>query len=63
MVSKQDIEKARKFWAGIAKENGWYQEPFYVIVYVNQKNIVVDSLSNKTLLGDKVIHINEEDDE
>jgi heat shock protein HspQ len=63
MVSKQDIEKARKFWAGIAKENGWYEEPFYVIVYVNQKNEVVDSLSNKNLSKDTVIHIKEDEEE
>ena len=63
MVSKQDIEKARKFWAGIAKENGWYEEPFYVIVYVNQKNEVVDSVSHRNLSEDTVIHIKEDEEE
>lgn len=28
------IEAQRTFWAGIAKEHGWYQEPFYVQVWL-----------------------------
>lgn len=39
------IELKRQFWAGIAKENGWYSEPFYVQVWLNREGEIVDSVS------------------
>lgn len=39
------IELKRELWAGIAKENGWYSEPFYVQVWLNGEGEIVDSVS------------------
>jgi hypothetical protein len=39
------IESKRDFWAKIAKENGWYVEPFHVQVWVNGEGEIVDSVS------------------
>lgn len=41
----ETIESARQFWAGIAKQHGWYCEPFYVQVWVDSEGKVVDSVS------------------
>ena len=43
------IEQKRELWAGIAKANGWYSEPFYVQVWVNEGGDIVDSLSFRGL--------------
>lgn len=47
-----DIEESRQFWAKIAKENGWYKEPFYVQVFVNSKKEIIDSVSHTGLTKD-----------
>jgi hypothetical protein len=39
------IELKRELWAGIAKENGWYSEPFFVQVWVDKEGQIVDSVS------------------
>jgi hypothetical protein len=42
---KISIEDKREFWAKIAKNNGWYSEPFYVQVWVNREGKIIDSVS------------------
>jgi hypothetical protein len=42
---KVSIEDKRNFWAKIAKDNGWYVEPFHVQVWVNGEGEIVDSVS------------------
>ena len=32
---KNEIEKMRAFWAGVAKAHDWYVEPFFIQVWVN----------------------------
>ena len=39
-----DIENKRIFWSEVAKENGWYKEPFYVQVWIKD-NKIIDSVS------------------
>lgn len=51
----QDIEKARTFWAGVAKKNGWYKEPFFVQVWVDESGEVTDSVSFDGLNQDYII--------
>ena len=34
-LSQIKIEKHREFWIKIAKANGWYVEPFYIQVCVD----------------------------
>lgn len=43
------IELKRELWAGIAKEGGWYSEPFHVQVWVNEEGEIVDSVSFRGL--------------
>jgi hypothetical protein len=56
-----NIEKQRTFWAGIAKENGWYQEPFYVQVWLAPDGSVHDSVSSRILESDIIVQLTEED--
>jgi len=41
----KDIESHRAKWAGVARANGWYSEPFYVQVWVNESGEITDSVS------------------
>ncbi len=55
----QDIEKARTFWAMIARKNGWYKEPFFVQVWVDDSGDITDSVSHRDLDRDYIL---DEDD-
>jgi hypothetical protein len=58
---EQQIEKSREFWAKVAKENGWYQEPFYVQVWVNPTTgLVTDSVSSRALTQDHIVYLKDE---
>lgn len=48
------IEEHRKFWAKVAKENGWYKEPFYVQVWVDENGTITDSVSHRGMTDDIV---------
>ncbi len=52
--SPQSIEKCRKFWANVAKKNGWYKEPFYVQVWADSRGEITDSVSFDGLQEDIV---------
>ena len=54
-VSQAEIEKHRAFWAKIAKENGWYVEPFNVLIWIDKTGNVTDSVSYIGLTKDFVI--------
>lgn len=49
-----DIDTHREFWAQVANENGWYVEPFYVHVWIDENSEIVDSVSYKGLLRDVI---------
>lgn len=51
----KNIEDARAFWANVAKENDWYNEPFFVQVWLNEDGTIRDSVSFKTLTNDIVL--------
>ncbi len=55
MATDDKIEAARTFWANIAKQNGWYTEPFYVQVWLDRDGNVADSVSHQGLSEDIVI--------
>lgn len=59
-ASSLSIEQCRQFWAKIAKENGWYKEPFFVQVWVDADGNVTDSVSHQGLTQDYLL--NEEDE-
>lgn len=55
------IEEHREFWANIAKQNGWYVEPFYVQVWMNpDTEEIYDSVATRDLPYDIVVHDYEE---
>lgn len=54
-VLQTEIEKQRKFWAEIAKANGWYSEPFFVQIWIDEDGNVTDSVSHIGLTEDIVI--------
>ena len=57
MEKELDIETHRQFWATIAKQHDWYQEPFYVQVWVDPStNEIYDSVSNRKLTEDVIIY-------
>jgi hypothetical protein len=39
-----NIEAHREFWKNVAKENGWYREPFYIQVWTNKDGLITDSI-------------------
>lgn len=58
---EEQIEKARAFWAKVAKENGWYHEPFYVQVWVDPKTkTVTDSVSSRDFTQDHIVWLKSE---
>ena len=59
-ASSLTIEQCRQFWAKVAKENGWYKEPFFVQVWVDDNGNITDSVSHRGLNQDYVL--NEEDE-
>jgi len=59
-ASSLTIEQCRQFWAKIAKDNGWYKEPFFVQVWLDADGNVTDSVSHQGLTQDHVL--NEEDE-
>lgn len=48
----QKVEDKRSLWEKIAKENGWYQNPFYVQVWFDDNGNITDSVSHGDLKGD-----------
>lgn len=61
MSAYASIEDTRAFWAEVAKENGWYQEPFYVQVWLNPDGTIYDSVATRRLSQDLVIQLTQED--
>lgn len=55
MKNTKDIEIHRQFWAKVAKDNGWYQEPFYVQIWVNKDGTIADSVAFRTLTQDVIV--------
>ena len=54
-VSQEIIEEHRAVWAKLAKKNGWYTEPFYVQVWVDEYGEVIDSVSYKGITEDSIV--------
>lgn len=54
-MNTKTIETQRQFWAEIAKANGWYKEPFYVQVWVNEEGEIIDSVSSRNMTEDYIV--------
>ena len=51
-IRKDELETHRATWAKVAKENGWYTEPFFIQVWVSKNGTIVDSVSYKGMTKD-----------
>ena len=60
MSIEEQIEEARKKWAKVAKENGWYTDPFYIQVWVEDGE-VIDAVAHKGLTEDIIIKVSRGD--
>ena len=49
------LEEARGFWSKIAKEHGWYNEPFHVQAWIDEDGTLDDCVSFKGLSRDIVL--------
>ena len=59
-----DFGTARAFWANVAKENGWYSEPFHVQVFIDPKSgELYDSVASRALTRDVVVYESQEEGE
>lgn len=58
-LSSQRLEECREFWANVARKNGWYKQPFFVQVWVDDDGAVIDSVSHQGLDRDYIL---DEDD-
>ena len=56
------IESHREIWAKVARQNGWYKEPFYIQVWQDSTGRIWDSVSTRALSEDIII-IEEEEEE
>lgn len=54
-MSENTIEGNREHWAKIAKANGWYKEPFYVQVWINEEGKILDSVSFGGMTKDIIV--------
>lgn len=54
-VPQEIIEEHRTVWAELAKKRGWYTEPFYVQIWVDEYGEVIDSVSYKGMTEDSIV--------
>lgn len=54
IISKEDYNKYNDFWANIAKKRGWYQEPFFIQIWVDAEGKIQDAVSYKGIDKDYV---------
>jgi len=59
----ETLEEAREFWSKIAKEHGWYKEPFYVQAWINEDGSLDDAVSFQDLDQDIILPAREIDEE
>jgi len=55
LLLELQIEEHRIWWTKVAKENGWYAQPFFIQVWLDDNGEVVDSVSYRGLDRDLVL--------
>ena len=58
-IPQELIEEQRLFWAEVARKNDWYQEPFYVQVWLDDEGSLDDSISFQGLTEDVVLVVSD----
>lgn len=54
-IYQDGLNTARVRWAEIARQHGWYSEPFYVQVWADESGYVYDSVAYRYMLRDTVV--------
>ena len=57
----EQIEKHRLKWSKLAKENGWFKEPFFIKVWIDENNNILDSVSFIGMEEDIIIKTTKDD--
>ena len=57
----ETLEEAREFWAKIAKQHGWYKEPFKVQAWIRENGELDDCVSFQGLENDIILPARIED--
>ena len=57
----ETLEEARESWSKIAKEHGWYKEPFYVQAWIHNDGSLDDCVSFQSLTQDIMLPARIED--
>jgi len=55
VIDEKEFNQHRKLWADIAKKRGWYQEPFFIQVWIDETGKIQDSVSFRGIDKDYVI--------
>lgn len=51
------LEQHRRYWMRIAKKNGWYKQPFFIIAWVNKRGEITNSVSYDALDRDMIVTV------
>ena len=55
------IENHREKWKKTAKKHKWYKKPFYITVWIDEDNNILDSLSTVSHDKDYLVYTTEEE--
>lgn len=55
VIDEKEFNQHREFWANIAKTRGWYQEPFFIQVWIDETGKIQDSVSFRGITKNHVI--------
>ncbi len=59
---RKAILRSRDLWAGVAKANGWYAEPFFIQVWFDETTgKILDSVATRNLTADLFIPTSADD--
>jgi hypothetical protein len=61
-ISKLEFDHHKTLWSGVAQNNNWYYEPFFIQVWVNKKGEIVDSVAVRGLEQDYVFDHNTDEE-
>ena len=61
-IKKNEFDHHKTTWSAVAKNNNWYQEPFFIQVWVNKSGEVVDSVGVRGLDKDYVFDVNTDEE-
>lgn len=61
--TRGQIEYNRELWVAIARDPGWYTEPFYVQVWINKYGNVSDSVAFRSMTEDIILPADDDEED